>query len=163
MIADIRAIHVRRDLLFMLTWREITIKYKQSVMGFLWAVLMPVFIVSAGVLVRYAFSELGGTALTMSDVALVSVKSVPWAFFIASVRFCSTSLVSNSNLISKIYMPREVFPLASVLSQAVDLAVASTVLIVMLTIAKVGISVHLIWVPILLAILFTLATGIGLF
>jgi homopolymeric O-antigen transport system permease protein len=163
MIADIRALHLRRDLLFMLTWREITIKYKQSVMGFLWAVLMPVFIVSAGVLVRYAFSELGGTALTMSDVALVSVKSVPWAFFIASVRFCSTSLVSNSNLISKIYMPREVFPLASVLSQAVDLAVASTMLVIVLTFAKVGFSVYLIWVPILLGILFILATGIGLF
>src|SRR5262245_14078348 len=163
MLADIRALHLRRDLLLMLTWREITIKYKQSIMGFMWALLMPALIVSAGVLVRYAFAKLAGTPLTMSDVAVVSVKSVPWAFFIASVRFCSTSLVSNANLISKIYMPREVFPLASVLSQAVDLAVASSVLVVVLVMARVGISVQLLWVPVWLVVLFMTATGVGLF
>jgi homopolymeric O-antigen transport system permease protein len=147
----------------MLTWREITIKYKQSIMGFMWALLMPVLIVSAGVVVRYAFSKLAGTTITMTDIAVVSVKSVPWAFFIASVRFCSMSLVSNANLISKVYLPREVFPLASVLSQAVDLAVASVVLVIVLVVARVGVSVQLLWVPVLLAILFVTATGIGLF
>src|SRR5689334_15810739 len=129
MLSNIRALHLRRDLLFMLSWREIAIKYKQSIMGFLWAVLMPALIVSAGVLVRVAFSRIAGTTVSMSDVALVATKSVPWAFFVASIRFCSMSLVSNANLVSKIYMPREVFPLSAVISQGVDFVVASGVLL----------------------------------
>jgi lipopolysaccharide transport system permease protein len=161
-IASIRALHLRRDLLLMLAWREITIKYKQSLMGFAWAILMPALIVSAGILVRIAFSRLQGTSLTMTDVALVSTKSVPWAFFVASIRFSSTSLISNADLISKIYMPREVFPLATILAQSVDLGVAAVLLTVVLTIAKVGVSIYLLWVPLLLLILFVLATGIGL-
>ncbi|MGH7470694.1 MAG: ABC transporter permease [Longimicrobiales bacterium] len=147
----------------MLAWREITVKYKQSVMGFMWAVLMPALIVASGVLVRFAFSKLQGTPLTLDDVALVSVKSVPWAFFISAIRFCSMSLVSNANLVAKIYMPREVFPLASILSQAMDLAVASGVLVVVLALAGVGISPQILWIPLLLTLLFLLATGIGLF
>lgn len=158
-----RTMQANRDLLLMISWREITIKYKQSVMGFLWAVLMPALVVSAGVLVRFAFSRVQGTPLTMSDIALVSVKSVPWAFFIGSIRFCSTSLVSNANLVSKIYMPRALFPIASILSQVVDLAVASTVLVVLLVIVKVGVSAQLLWVPLLLTLLFLLAVGLGLF
>jgi ABC-type polysaccharide/polyol phosphate export permease len=73
------------------------------------------------------------------------------------------SLVSNANLVSKIYMPRALFPLASILSQLVDLAVASTVLVVVLVIAKVGISLYLFWLPLLLLLLLLLAIGIGLF
>jgi lipopolysaccharide transport system permease protein len=163
MLSSLRAIHFRRDLLFMISWREITIKYKQSVIGILWAVLMPTLVVSAGVLVRFVFAKLSGTPLTMSDVATVSVKSVPWAFFVASIRFCSTSLISNANLISKIYMPREVFPIAAILSQLVDLAVASCVLVVVLVFARVGISAAILWTPVLLTVLVVLATGIGLF
>ena len=162
MIASIRAIHLRRDLLLMLAWREIMIKYKQSVMGFAWAILMPALIVAAGVLVRIAFARLQGTSLTMTDVALVSTKSVPWAFFVASIRFSSTSLISNANLISKVYMPREVFPLATILAQAVDLAVACALLAVVLAITKVGVTIYLLWVPLLLLELFVLATGVGL-
>ena len=163
MISSIRALHLRRDLLLTLSWREVTIKYKQSVMGFLWAVLMPALIVSAGVLVRLAFARLSGKPLTMSDIALVSTKSVPWAFFVASIRFSSTSLITNASLVSKIYMPREVFPLAAILSQLVDFAVASVLLVVILALVGVGVSVQLLWVPLLVMQLFVLATGIGLF
>jgi lipopolysaccharide transport system permease protein len=163
MFSNIRALHLRRDLLFMLVWREIAIKYKQSVMGFLWAVLMPALIVSAGVLVRVAFSRIAGTQVAMSDVALVATKSVPWAFFIGSIRFCSVSLVSNANLVSKIYVPREVFPLSSIMSQGVDFVVAAGVLVLVLAFARVGISIQLLWVPLLLALLVLLAAGIGFF
>lgn len=163
MLSNIRALHLRRDLLFMLVWREIAIKYKQSVMGFLWAVLMPALIVSAGVLVRVAFSRIAGTHVEMSDVALVATKSVPWAFFIGSIRFSSVSLVSNANLVSKIYVPREVFPLSSILSQGVDFLVATGVLVLVLAFARVGISIQLFWVPLLLVLLALLATGIGFF
>src|SRR5713226_3036099 len=113
-----------RDLLFMLTWRDIKIRYKQSVMGFFWAILMPALIISTGVLVRYVFSAGLGQRLGLADVASVALKSLPWAFFVGSIRFATTSLTGNSNLVTKIYFPREVFPLSAVLANLFDFAVA---------------------------------------
>lgn len=149
----------RRDLLWTLTWREIRIKYKQSVMGMLWAVLMPAMIVLAGVLVRYGFALLSGTPLQLADVASVSVRAVPWAFFVSSIRFATNSLIVNTTLVTKIYFPREILPMAAMLSQLVDFAVASAVLVVVLAFLRVGVSVQLLWVPVLVAILVLLTTG----
>lgn len=151
-----------RDLLFMLTWRDIAIKYKQSVMGFMWAMLMPMLIVLAGLLVRYAFSKLSGQPVTIEDIAAVSVKAIPWAFFVASIRFSTNSLISNANLVTKIYFPRELFPISAVLSQLFDLIVASVILAIVLSLARIGISLQLLWVPLLLILLTTLALGIGI-
>jgi ABC-type polysaccharide/polyol phosphate export permease len=139
------------------------VKYKQSVMGFLWAILMPALIVSAGVIVKYAYASLAGKPLQITDVISVAVRSVPWAFFVSSIRFASTSLVSNANLVTKIYMPRVIFPIAAVLSQLIDLAIAAAVLVVFLAFTGAHLSVQLLWVPALLAILVLLVTGIAIF
>ena len=152
----------RRDVLYMLTWREILVKYKQSIMGMLWAILMPTVIVGAGIVVRYGFAVVSGRSFTLGDVASVSVRAVPWAFFVSSIRFCSTSLISNNSLVTKIYLPREIFPIAAMLSQLIDFAVASAALVLLLIIARVGISVQLLWIPVLLAILILLTTGLGI-
>jgi len=152
----------RRDLLYMLTWREIRIKYKQSIMGMLWAILMPAVIVLASVVVRYGFSLVSGHPLELSDIASVSVRAVPWAFFVASVRFGTNSLVANNNLVTKIYFPREILPIAAVLSQLVDFAIAAGVMVVVLTVLNVGLSVQLLWVPVLVLILVTFTMGLSL-
>lgn len=163
MLHFVRELIAYRELLYIIAWREIKIKYKQSVLGLLWAVLMPMIIVSAGVLVRYAFSILSGKPLVFSDIAAVSVKAIPWAFFVGSVRFASTSLIGNINLVTKIYMPREIFPVAAILSQLVDFAVASVVLSVLLAIFQIGLSVYLLWVPLCLFLLVILCTAVALF
>jgi lipopolysaccharide transport system permease protein len=151
-----------RDLLYMLAWRDITVKYKQSVMGFMWAIWMPLLIVSAGVLVRFAFARISKQPLLWTDIATVSVKAVPWAFCVSCMRFCTLSLVSNTNLITKIYFPRELFPLAAVISQLFDFAVATLVLALLLTLTGIGLSMQLLWIPVLLAALLCLALAIGL-
>ncbi len=156
------AVMARRDLLWTLTWREIRIKYKQSVMGMLWAVLMPTVIVLAGVLVRYGFSVFSGRPLGTADIASVSVRAVPWAFFVSSLRFATTSLITNTSLVTKVYLPREIFPFAAILSQLVDFAVASLVLVVVLAILHVGASVQLVWVPVLVACLVLFTAGLAL-
>ena len=153
----------RRDLLYMLTWREIKVKYKQSVMGFLWAIFMPIVIVAAGLTVRYAAASIAGRELRLEDFVLVSVKAVPWAFFVSTIRFASNSLIANQNLVTKIYMPREIFPLASVLSQLVDFAVAGAVLVVIMAIAGVPFHAGLLLVPGLIVLLVLLATACGVF
>ncbi|HET9986333.1 MAG TPA: ABC transporter permease [Longimicrobiales bacterium] len=163
LLRSLRELVRRRDLLFVVAWREIKVKYKQSVMGFAWAVLMPALIVMAGVLVKYAFASISGSRLRTDDVVSVAVRSVPWAFFVASIRFASTSLISNSNLVTKIYMPRMIFPVASVLSQLADLGVATVVLALLLVVAGVGVGAQILWVPVLLVPLVLLVAGLGIF
>jgi lipopolysaccharide transport system permease protein len=163
MFEAIRAVSHHRDLLFMITWRDIRIKYKQSVMGFLWAIFMPMIIVAAGIVIKLAFSYISDEPLEMIDIVTISVKSLPWAFFVASLRFASNSLVSNTNLVTKIYFPRLIFPVSAVASQLFDFAIASVVLITILAFLKVGFSIYLLWVPVLLLLLILIVVGMGLF
>jgi ABC-type polysaccharide/polyol phosphate export permease len=158
----IRELVNHRDLLYMITWREIKVKYKQSVMGTLWAVLMPLVIVCAGLLVRFAFATVSGTPLALSDLTQVTVKAVPWAFFVSVLRFGTNSLVANTNLVTKIYLPRLVFPLAAVCSQLLDFLVAGAVVGVFLVLAQAGLSVHLLWLPLLVGLLIILATALAI-
>lgn len=162
LVEAVRSIWARRDLLYALTWREIKVRYKQSVMGILWAVLLPLVIVSAGLIVRYAFATLSGSPLEVSDLGAVAVKSAPWAFFIGAVRGGTNSLVSNQSLVTKIYMPRLIFPLSAVLASVLDFAVASSVVATVLALARVGVSTELLWVPVELAGIFILTVGLAI-
>jgi lipopolysaccharide transport system permease protein len=160
MIDSIRELIARRELVYLLAWREIKVRYKQSVMGLLWAVFMPLVIVCAGIVVRYAFARESGAPLALSDITPVAVKAAPWAFFVATLRFGTNSLVSNSTLVTKVYMPRLAFPISAVCGQLFDLAIAGSVIVVLLLIARTGISIQLLWVPALIGCLVLLATGI---
>lgn len=153
LLDSVRRLVERRDLLVMLIRRDIVIKYKQSVMGFFWAILMPLLVVVGGILVRVVFSTMAGRAVGADDMATIAVKSVPWAFVVAAIRFSTNSLVANAALVTKIYLPRQVFPVAATCSQLVDLLIASLPLAVLLGFLQVGLSIHLLWVPVLLAIL----------
>jgi ABC-type polysaccharide/polyol phosphate export permease len=162
MTATVRELIERRELLYLLTWRELIVKYKQSVMGILWAILMPAVIVAAGVVMRLGFAFVSGQPLNATDIASVAVKAIPWAFFVASIRFATNSLISNRELITKVYLPREIFPVASVFSQFVDFAVAVVVLTVVLAAMRVGVSWELIWVPFLILLLLLFCIGCGI-
>lgn len=162
MAAWVRRLIGRWDLLYMITWREVRIKYKQSVMGMLWAILMPAVIVCAGVVIRYGFALFSHTPLAASDLASVSVRAVPWAFFVSTIRFATTSLTGNADLVTKIYLPREVFPIAAMLAQLVDFAVASVILGLWLAVLRVGVGLELLWVPALVLILVVFTTGLAI-
>jgi len=151
-----------KALLFMLAWRDIRVRYKQSIMGFAWAILMPVLIIGSGLIVMIAFSTISGRPLNKLDVLSVAVKSVPWAFFVGAIRFATNSLIMNKELVTKIYFPREILPLASVLANLFDFLVAGAVLAVVLLVARVGASVYLLWVPFLLLLLILLSAGLAI-
>lgn len=159
MLQALKELIARRDLLYMIAWREIKIRYKQSVMGFMWAILLPSVIVAAGVIVRYGMAAMSGKPISGQEIAGITVKGLLWAFFAGSLRFSSTSLIGNPNLVTKIYMPREIFPLAAILSQLLDFAVASSLVSVVFVITRLGASRQLLWVPLLLTITVALATG----
>lgn len=152
-----------KELLLIITWRDIKIRYKQSIMGFMWAILMPLMIVAAGIIVKLGFSIVSGKPMNLSDLASISVKALPWSFFIASVRFATNSLTSNSNLVSKIYFPREIFPISAVLANLFDFFVASIFLTIVLAIARIGISFEILWLPLLLGLLIIFTIGLGMF
>jgi lipopolysaccharide transport system permease protein len=156
-----RGPHILADLLFVLTARDIKIKYKQSVMGLMWAILMPAIIVGAGMLIRVAMSKMSGTPLSPDSLASITVKALPWAFFIGALRFATNSLTTNANLVTKINCPRIAFPAAAVLSALFDLAVAVLPLAAVLVWAGVKVGAAILWVPLLLGLLVLLVSGLG--
>jgi homopolymeric O-antigen transport system permease protein len=162
MMEMFRTLRRHRDLLYMLSRRDITVKYKQSIMGFLWAILMPMLITGAGVVVKAAMAQMSGRSVGMGDVLPVAVKAAPWAFFVASIRFSTQSLSANHNLVTKIAFPRAVFPLSAVASQLFDFAIASAVIFVIFLFAPITPTIQLLWVPVLLALLVAQVVGLAL-
>lgn len=162
MMAMLRTLSRHRDLLYMLSRRDITVKYKQSIMGFLWAILMPMLITSAGVVVKIAMSQMSGKSVEVHDILPVAIKAAPWAFFVASLRFSTQSLSGNYNLVTKIAFPRAVFPLSAVASQLFDFAIAALVIFAIVLFAPISPTVHLLWVPLLLALLVAQVVGLAL-
>jgi lipopolysaccharide transport system permease protein len=150
------------DLLLIITWRDIKIKYKQSVMGLLWAVLMPGIIVAAGLLVQLGMSQLSGKPFTLDKLAAICVKSLPWAFIVGGIRFATNSLTSNANLITKINCPRVVFPISAVLSALFDMMIAALPLIIILAIAGVRPAVSQLWVLPLMLLMILFVAGLGI-
>jgi lipopolysaccharide transport system permease protein len=159
---ELQELYRYRELLYMIAYRDIKVRYKQSIMGFLWAILMPILIVASGVVVRYAYALVGHAPLKTTDIADVAVKSVPWAFIVSSIRFSLNSLTGNRDLVVKIYFPKEIFPMAAVLACFFDFTVACTALIIFLAVAKIGVSVYLLWVPVLLGTMIMMCLGVGM-
>ena len=120
MIQMIKEIFLYRDLTMMLTLRDLRVRYKQAAMGFLWAIFMPIVAVLAGVLIKQAMAVVSKQPLDSTGIISLSVKVLPWTFFISSVRFSVQVLVGNSALVTKIYFPRAVLVLSSILACLFD-------------------------------------------
>jgi ABC-type polysaccharide/polyol phosphate export permease len=147
-----------RDLLWQMTLRDLRVRYKQALLGVGWALLMPCLIVAAGFVVRYAMAQMAGLPMQGRDFAAVALKALPWSLFVGAVGFATVSLTSNLNLVTKIYFPREVFPLASLLTQMIDSSIGSAaVAVLLLCLGSVQWTLALLWVlPLaLLAVLLT--------
>src|SRR4051812_1600009 len=147
-----------RDLLWQMTLRDLRIRYKQAALGVGWALLMPCLIVAAGFIVKYAMAQMAGLPMEGRSFASVALKALPWSLFVGAVGFATVSLASNLNLGTKIYFPREVFPLASLLTQMIDSSIgAAAVAVLLLCMGSIQWTAALLWViPLaLLAVLLT--------
>jgi ABC-type polysaccharide/polyol phosphate export permease len=167
LLRDYREIFTRelwehRGLLVELVRRDIRVRYKQAVMGFAWAVLVPMLVVVAGALVRVAMAIAGGHHLGFQEIAGMALKALPWSFFVGALNFGTNSLTVNANLVTKIYFPREILPLAATLAQAFDSSIGLSVMLVLSAILGVQFGVGLIWVPILALCLILLTAGVTL-
>jgi ABC-type polysaccharide/polyol phosphate export permease len=159
---QVRELWAYRELLIQFTRRDISIRYKQAVIGVAWAVLTPLVVVLSGWVLSIAFGRLSGRWPTAETMAGVAVKSLGWAFFVGAFSFGTASITGHLALITKTYFPRAVLPIASVLTQLVDAGIGALALLIALPLLGVKLSVALLWtVPlVLLLILFT--TGVTL-
>lgn len=149
-----------RELLYFLIWRDIKVRYKQTVFGAAWAIIQPFF-------TMVVFSLFFGTLAKMpSDGIPYPIFSyaalVPWTFFAHGLTQSADSLVGNGNLIKKVYFPRLVVPISSVISGVVDFAIAFAVLLAMMLYFRIVPTRHVIWLPLLLLLALVTALGVGL-
>lgn len=118
-----------RQLLVSLTWRDVRVRYKQSVLGFAWALLVPVSMMLVFTLVLGGQVRHTGPGATAAPYPLYALSGLlPWMFFSSSLSGCVNSLVANRNLVTKVYFPREVFPLSCIGSALVDFLLGASVL-----------------------------------
>jgi len=163
MCERLKELYKYRELLYMIAYRDIRVRYKQSIMGFLWAILMPILIVMSGIVVRIAYARAAHTSLEPADIASLAVKSLPWAFFVSSTRFgCNSLAMSNRELVTKVYFPKEIFPLGAVAASFFDLAVATIALVVFLAVEQIKLNLNLLWVPVLLLTLIAISCGVSM-
>ncbi len=151
-----------RDLVYQFVLRDLTIRYVQAVMGFAWALLMPVLIVGAGVIFRLVVSTLSGKPMEGSSVASLAVKALPWAFFSGAISLSTQSILAHANLIGKIYFPRESLPIASVLAQSVDLLIGLAIVLLVIPFLGVNLGLTALWgLPVMFALmLFTVGCAL---
>ena len=148
-----------RDLVVQFMLRDINIRYTQAIMGFAWALLMPLLIVGAGLVFRVVLSTLANSPIEGTSVASLTAKAVPWAFFSGAVTLATQSLLAQANLIGKVYFPRESIPVASVMAQCTDLAVSLAMVAVVVPVFGVPVHLTILWAPVMLVLLVLFTMG----
>jgi lipopolysaccharide transport system permease protein len=147
-----------RELIYFLAWRDIVVRYKQTVIGVAWALLRP----AVGVLVFVIFRRLVGvTPGSVPEPLLVFTAILPWQFFAAALTESSSSLIGNANLISKVYFPRLIIPAAAVVTSLMDFAVTLGLLALLMLWYGVTPGWSLLTLPIFVLLAFGLALGVG--
>lgn len=161
-IANLRELWVSRELLYFLTWREVKVRYKQTVLGAAWAILQPLFtmVVFSLIFGRLARMPSDGVPYPIWSYAAL----LPWQFFSQALSSASGSVIANANLIRKVYFPRLAAPMSGVLFGLVDFSIAFGVLVLMMCHYGLGPSWRVLLLPafLLLAILTALGAGLWL-
>ena len=129
-LPDLAEIYRSRELLYLLTWRDITLRYKQTLLGASWAILQPVLTTVVFTIFFGRISKIPSEGVPYPIFALAAL--VPWTFFFNGLVLGSNSLITNYALITKIYFPRVLMPLCTILAGLLDLLVAAAVLACMM-------------------------------
>ncbi len=157
---NLRALWTYRELLYFLMWRDVKVRYKQTALGAAWAIIQPFFTM---LIFTLFFGKLAGIPSDGVPYALFAYAGLlPWTFLSNSILNGSNSLIGDSRLITKIYFPRMVIPVAAVGAGLVDLAVASLILVGLMFFYGVGITLNLLMAPVFVLLLLLLAMGVGM-
>ncbi|HXE13044.1 MAG TPA: ABC transporter permease [Bryobacteraceae bacterium] len=150
-----------RELLYFLAWREVKVRYKQAALGTAWAIIQPLL---AMIIFTLFFGRLAGMPSDGLPYSLFCYCAlVPWTYFSGVLAFAGNSLVSNSNLITKVYFPRVLLPAASALAGFVDFLISGSFLVVLMAYYRVTPNWRLLLIPLFIAGIGFLTLGLSMF
>ena len=149
-----------RELLYFLVWRDVKVRYKQTVLGAAWAIIQPFFTMVVFSLFFGHLAKMPSDGVPYPIFSYVAL--VPWTFFAHGLNQAPNKLVGSAHLVKKVYFPRLAIPIAAVLSGVVDFALAFLVLLGMMLYYGVIPTVHVLWLPLLLLLALVTSLGVGL-
>lgn len=157
---DLRELWAYRELLGFLIWRDIKVRYKQTVLGGLWAVLQPLIgtLVFGILFTRVAKIETPGIPYPL----FVYAGLVPWTFFAGALSLSSNSLIGSEQMIRKTYLPRVMIPMAAILGLVLDMLIGFALMGFLLIYYKFPLTLSVVWLPVSIVGAFLIATGMGL-
>ena len=159
-LVDWKELHAYRDLFFFLVWRSVRVRYAQSTLGIGWAVIQPLFsmLVFTVVFGKLARIESDGVPYAVFSFAAL----VPWTYFANALTEGTASLVSNANMLSKVYFPRLILPLSAVVAKLVDFAISLVLLAALMAWYQVVPTAGILLLPALVLLMMLTAAGLGL-
>lgn len=157
---ELRDLWKYRELLYFLTWRDIKVRYKQTLLGAAWAILQPVLTMVIFSLIFGQLAHLPSEGIPYPIFTYTAL--LPWQLFAFALTNSSNSLVGSQGLVSKVYFPRLVIPIASVLPGLVDFAISFVVLIGMMIFYQVPLTARVLILPMFLLLALASALGVGL-
>lgn len=151
-----------RELFYVLSWRDINVRYKQTAIGILWAVLRPFLTMIVFTIIFGKLAKLP-TEGNAPYAIMVYAAMLPWQFFANSVSESSNSLIGNTQLITKVYFPRLIIPASSVITSFVDFLISFAILVILMVYYQFAPNWNILFLPVFLLIAFLAAMGIGLY
>ncbi len=156
----LRELWAYRELFIFLVWRDIKVRYKQTILGVAWAIIQPLFTMVIFSIFFGALAQIPSDGIPYPIFSYAAL--VPWTFFANGLRHSSASLVGSANLINKVYFPRLVIPISTVFAGVVDFLLAFAVLILMMWFYGMTPSLAVLWLPLLLLLALVTSLGVGL-
>ena len=151
-----------RELFYILSWRDIKVRYKQTVIGAAWSIIRPLLTTIIFTIVFSRIAKMENPSLAPYAL-MVFAGMLPWQFFSNALSESSNSLIGNANLITKVYFPRMIIPASSVITSMVDLGISFIIMIGMFVWFQFIPSWHIIFLPLFILLVFLCSFGIGLY
>ena len=160
LLPQMKDVWAYRELLYFLVWRDLKVRYKQTVLGVLWAVIQPFFLMVIFSIFFGKLAKIPSEGIPYPIFAYAAL--LPWTYFAQSLNACSESLVGNSHLITKVYFPRLIIPISSVLSGLVNFAISFSILLAMMFYYHIIPTLSVLLLPLLIVMAMATALGAGL-
>lgn len=149
-----------RELLYFLSWRDVKVRYKQTALGMIWAIIQPLITMIVFTIFFGKFVKVPSEGVPYPIFTYVAL--LPWTLFTYGLNQASNSLVSNANLVTKVYFPRLVIPISSILSGLLDFMIAFVILLGLMLFYQIQLTRAIIWLPLFLLLALITSLGIGL-
>lgn len=157
---NLRDLWIYRELVYFLTWRDLKVRYKQSVLGVLWAIINPLVTTVVFAVIFGNFAKFPSDGVPYPIFSYTA--TLPWTFFAAALTVSARSMLTSGGMVSKIYFPRIIVPLSSIFANLVDFLVGFVIMIGMLFFYHITPTLNMLWLPAFMLLATITALGVGL-